>query len=47
MVKEDFILAELSNAVRYFSSMFGEYPVSQSSAGVYHPFNYGQGFPTT
>ncbi len=46
VVKEDFILAELGNAVRYFSSIFGTYPYSLFR-GVYHPFNYGQGFPTT
>ncbi|MEO6655291.1 MAG: hypothetical protein ABIO36_04350, partial [Pyrinomonadaceae bacterium] len=25
-VKEDFILAELNNSVRYFQAMFGKYP---------------------
>lgn len=45
-VKEDFILAELGNAVRYFSTIFGPYPYPLFR-GAYHPFNYGQGFPTT
>jgi hypothetical protein len=45
-IKEDFILAELSNCVRYFSTMFGEYPYPVFR-GAYHPFSYGQGFPTT
>ena len=45
-VKEDFILAELSNSVRYFSALFGEYPYPVFR-GVLHPFGYGQGFPTT
>jgi hypothetical protein len=45
-IKEDFILAELSNSVRYFSSVFGEYPYPVFR-GVFHPFDYGQGFPTT
>jgi hypothetical protein len=45
-IKEDFILAEMSNSVRYFSQLFGEYPYSLFR-GVYHPFNFGQGFPTT
>jgi Peptidase family M1 domain len=46
VIKEDFILAELSNSVRYFSSLFGEYPYPVFR-GVFHPFGYGQGFPTT
>ena len=45
-IKEDFILAELSNSVRYFSSLFGAYPYPVFR-GVFHPFGYGQGFPTT
>ena len=45
-VKEDFILAEVNNSIRYFSALFGEYtyPVFR---GVFHPFSYGQSFPTT
>jgi len=45
-IKEDFILAEMNNAVRYFSALFGDYPYTVFR-GVYHPFGYGQGFPTT
>jgi Peptidase family M1 domain len=45
-IKEDFILAELSNCIRYFSVQFGQYPYP-IFRGVYHPFGYGQGFPTT
>ena len=45
-IKEDFILAEMSNCVRFFSKMFGEYPYPLFR-GVYHPFNFGQGFATT
>jgi hypothetical protein len=45
-IKEDFILAEMNNSVRFFSKMFGEYPYPLFR-GVYHPFNFGQGFATT
>jgi len=45
-IKEDFILAEMNNSIRFFSKMFGEYPYPLFR-GVYHPFNFGQGFPTT
>lgn len=45
-IKEDFILAEMNNSVRFFSKIFGEYPYPLFR-GVYHPFNFGQGFPTT
>jgi aminopeptidase N len=45
-IKEDFILAELNNSIRYFSSLFGTYPYPVFR-GVFHPFGYGQGFPTT
>jgi Peptidase family M1 domain len=45
-IKEDFILAELNNCVRYFSSLFGNYPYPVFR-GAFHPFGYGQGFPTT
>ncbi|HEV8135236.1 MAG TPA: M1 family aminopeptidase [Pyrinomonadaceae bacterium] len=44
-IKEDFILAELSNSVRYFTSLFGRYPYPSFGA-AFHPFNYGQGFPS-
>ncbi len=45
-IKEDFILAEMNNSIRFFSKIFGEYPYPLFR-GVYHPFNFGQGFPTT
>jgi aminopeptidase N len=45
-IKEDFILAEMNNSVRFFSNLFGEYPYPLFR-GVFHPFNFGQGFPTT
>ncbi len=44
-IKEDFILAELNNSVRYFTLLFGKYPYPVFSA-AFHPFNFGQGFPT-
>ena len=44
-IKEDFILAELNNSVRYFTALFGAYPYASFGA-AYHPFDYGQGFPT-
>ena len=44
-IKEDFILAELDNSLRYFTTLFGKYPY-QSFSAAFHPFNFGQGFPT-
>jgi hypothetical protein len=44
-VKEDFILAEIGNAARFFDNMFGEYPYGRLGA-AYFPTSYGQGFPT-
>lgn len=44
-IKEDFIMAEMSNAVRYFTLLFGEYPYPTFSA-AFHPFGFGQGFPS-
>ena len=44
-VKEDFILAEINNGVRYFSALFGAYPYGRLGA-VYFPTRFGQGFPT-
>ncbi|HEX3253478.1 MAG TPA: M1 family aminopeptidase [Pyrinomonadaceae bacterium] len=44
-IKEDFILAELNNAVRYFTVLFGDYPYPTFGA-AFHPFGFGQGFPT-
>lgn len=44
-IKEDFIMAELDNSLRYFTALFGKYPYPTFGA-AFHPFNYGQGFPT-
>ncbi len=44
-VKEDFVLAELDNSVRYFSAIFGPYPYETFGA-AFHPYGFGQGFPT-
>ena len=46
VIKEDFILAEMNNSIRFFSQMFGNYPYPLFR-GVFHPFAFGQGFPTT
>jgi hypothetical protein len=43
-IKEDFILAEMDNSLRFFSSLFGKYPYPIFSA-AYHPFGFGQGMP--
>jgi hypothetical protein len=44
-IKEDFIMAELDNSLRYFTALFGKYPYPTFGA-AFHPFNFGQGFPT-
>lgn len=44
-IKEDFILAELNNSVRYFTMLFGDYPYP-AFAATFHPFGFGQGFPS-
>jgi hypothetical protein len=44
-VKEDFVLAELDNSVRYFAAIFGPYPYETFGA-AFHPYPFGQGFPT-
>jgi hypothetical protein len=44
-IKEDFILAELDNSLRYFTSLFGKYPYPSFGA-AFHPFSFGQGFPS-
>ncbi|MEJ2244871.1 MAG: M1 family aminopeptidase [Acidobacteriota bacterium] len=44
-VDEDFILAELGNALNYFSNLFGPYPYKNFRASVF-PFSAGQGLPT-
>jgi hypothetical protein len=44
-LREQFVLAELSNAARYFAAMFGAYPYDSFGA-AFHPFAFGQGFPS-
>jgi Peptidase family M1 domain len=44
-VKEDFVLAEMGNCLRFFSSLFGPYQYNELNA-VYFPENFGQGLPT-
>lgn len=44
-LKESFVLAELSNSVRYFHKLFGKYPYDTYSAS-FHPYGFGQGFPS-
>lgn len=45
LIKEDFILAELNNSIRYFARLFGTYPYPVFGA-AFHPFDFGQGFPS-
>ncbi len=44
-VNDDLILGELDNAIRYFAALFGPYPYETFGA-AFHPFGFGQGFPT-
>ena len=44
-IKEDFMLAEINNSVRYFTILFGDYPYPVFAA-AFHPFAFGQGFPS-
>jgi hypothetical protein len=44
-IKEDFMLAELMNCVKFFSALFGEYPYPSFGA-MYHPRGFGQGLAT-
>lgn len=44
-IKEDFILAELNNSVRFFHQLFGKYPYDVFGA-AFHPYGFGQGFPS-
>jgi hypothetical protein len=44
-INEDFILAEMGNALNYFNEFFGPYPYGEFRA-TFHPFNFGQGLPT-
>lgn len=44
-IKEDFIVAELNNTVRFFTSTFGNYPYPRFGA-TFHPYPFGQGIAT-
>jgi len=44
-IKEDFVMAEMGNAVDYMGALFGAYPYPVFRA-VFHPFGFGQGFAT-
>jgi hypothetical protein len=44
-LKEDFISAEMGNAVNYFTTLFGPFPFKKMN-GAFHPRAFGQGFPT-
>lgn len=44
-IKEDFVLAEMGNAVDYMGALFGAYPYPVFRA-AFHPFGFGQGFAT-
>jgi peptidase M1-like protein len=44
-IKEDFITAEMGNAVDYMGALFGTYPYPIFRA-AFHPFGFGQGFAT-
>lgn len=44
-IKEDFVLAEMGNAVDYMGALFGKYPYPIFRA-AFHPFGFGQGFAT-
>jgi hypothetical protein len=44
-LREDFVLAEMGNALDYLSVMFGAYPYPAFRAAL-HPFRFGQGFAT-
>jgi len=44
-IREDVILEELDNSLRYFTVLFGKYPYGSFGA-AFHPFDYGQGLAT-
>ena len=44
-IKEDFILAEIDNSLRYFTTLFGKYPYPVLRA-AFHPYGFGQGLPS-
>jgi hypothetical protein len=44
-IKEDFVMAEMGNAIDYFGALFDAYPYPVFRA-AFHPFGFGQGFAT-
>jgi hypothetical protein len=44
-IKEDFIMAEIDNSLRYFTTLFGKYPYPVLRA-AFHPYGFGQGLPS-
>jgi hypothetical protein len=44
-IRENFILAELNNSLKYFARLFGSYPYPAFGA-AFHPYDFGQGFAT-
>lgn len=44
-IKEDFVQAELGNALRFYTALYGEYPYGRLGAAFF-PAAFGQGFPT-
>ena len=44
-IKEDFILTEIDNSLRYFTTLFGKYPYPVLRA-AFHPYGFGQGLPS-
>lgn len=42
-IQEDLMMAEMSNSVRYFHQLFGDYPYETFGA-TFHPYPFGQGF---
>ncbi len=42
-IKEDFVMAEMGNALDYMGALFGAYPYPVFRA-AFHPFGFGQGF---
>ncbi len=44
-INEDFMLAEMGNALNYYCNFFGTYPYKDFKAAL-HPFSFGQGLAT-
>jgi len=44
-IKEEFVLAEMGNALNYYCDFFGPYPYKDFKAAI-HPFGFGQGLAT-